>query len=297
MTPRFSIIIPTYNYASTLPRAVSSVLQQTGNDYEIIIINDGSTDNTAEIITKLQQQTPDIIRDFSQPNAGVATARNHGIKESRGQYLLFLDADDALMPDALPILRNVLEARKNAEVVIGAHIKVEMNGKEKYCGNSALSSNPEKRFADYLDKKVSISNGAILFARHIFDKLKFPEQFRSAEDVPVFAQAIALFNTVGVEDPLVKIYRNPTSLRHDADSALAIGLNLVDAVFNPAILPAPFMKYKKAFLVRRCLSLFRTLAAAGYKQQARAYYHLAVKEDWHVLFKMEYWRKYLLVMF
>jgi len=293
MDPRFSIIIPTYNYAHTLSRAVSSALEQAGDDYEILIINDGSTDNTATVISELRQKAPTKIRDFSQPNAGAATARNHAIKESRGQFLLFLDSDDALLLNALSILRNVLDARQNAEVVIGAHIKVGENNTEKYCGNPTLPTNAEKRFTSYLEKKLYLAMGATLFARRVFDKIKFPEQFRSAEDIVIFAQALALFNTVGIEEPLVKVYAHPNSLRHDCASAMAVGLRLVDEIFNPAILPKNFMQYRKQYETRRCLSLFRTLHAGGYNPQARAYFHRAIKDDWRCLLKPEYWRKYI----
>lgn len=297
MSLRFSIIIPAYNYGHTLLRAVESALAQPGDDYEVLIIDDGSTDNTPEIITQISQQASDKIRTYRQANAGSAATRNYGIKQSKGDFILFLDADDALMPNALDVLRRVLDARTSAQIIIGSYIVVNPEGHEKYRGNPTPPTSAEKRFSYYLEKKLLASSGATLFSREIFNTLHFPEQFRSAEDIPVYALALALFNTVIIEEPLAKIYSHPKRMRHNADSALAVGLQLVDVIFDPALLPESFMQYKKPFIVRRSLSLFRTLQAGGYPAQARAYFHYAVRNDWRNILKTEYWRKYLLSFF
>ncbi len=91
-----SVIIPCYNQAHFLYEAIESVLAQTHHDFEIIVVDDGSTDSTAEVAAG----HPDV-RYVRQPNRGVATARNTGLRESEGEYLVFLDADDHLLPAAL----------------------------------------------------------------------------------------------------------------------------------------------------------------------------------------------------
>ena len=96
--PKVSVIIPTYNYGKYIEKAIDSVLAQTYKDFEIIVVDDGSTDNTREII---ETRYKDKVRYFYQENKGAPVARNKGIKESMGEYLVFLDADDWLMPMAL----------------------------------------------------------------------------------------------------------------------------------------------------------------------------------------------------
>ncbi len=97
-----SIIIPCYNYARFLPDAVASVLAQTCSDWELIVVDDGSTDATAITARQLMALHPDRrIRVFQQPNAGPAAARNTGAERAIGSYLLFLDADDMLAPTLL----------------------------------------------------------------------------------------------------------------------------------------------------------------------------------------------------
>ncbi len=98
-TPIVSVIIPTYNRAPYVTEALDSVLAQTFTDYEIIVIDDGSTDNTKEV---LQPYFPQI-RYFFQENQGVSAARNVGIREAKGEWLAFLDSDDVWLPKKLEI--------------------------------------------------------------------------------------------------------------------------------------------------------------------------------------------------
>jgi glycosyltransferase involved in cell wall biosynthesis/Flp pilus assembly protein TadD len=102
-SPAVSVVIPCYNYAHYLSDAVASVIGQTLQDFEIIIVNDGSTDNSQEVAEKLIASFPThTIRLINTPNSGnPAFPRNIGVKESRGSYVVFLDADDMLMPTFL----------------------------------------------------------------------------------------------------------------------------------------------------------------------------------------------------
>jgi glycosyltransferase involved in cell wall biosynthesis len=90
-----SVIIPCYNYAHFLHRAIESVLHQTYSPLEIIVVDDGSSDNTADVVARYPG-----VQYLWQPNLGVSAARNNGMRQSKGEYLVFLDADDELMPGA-----------------------------------------------------------------------------------------------------------------------------------------------------------------------------------------------------
>lgn len=100
--PKVSVIIPSYNCEKYIAETIESVLHQTFDDFEIIII-DGSTDNTKNIIAGYISGYPGKIRYFYQYNRGVSAARNFGIKESKGDYIAFLDADDTWVPDKLKL--------------------------------------------------------------------------------------------------------------------------------------------------------------------------------------------------
>ncbi len=102
MTPKVSIIIPVYNTEAYLERALTSVLSQTYRDFEAICVNDGSTDNSLAILESYAQKDP-RIKVVSQENQGLSMARNNGLKNARGEYIYFLDSDDALHPQMLEI--------------------------------------------------------------------------------------------------------------------------------------------------------------------------------------------------
>lgn len=100
--PKFSIIIPTYNRVYILPRAIDSVRAQTMSDWELLIVDDGSTDNTADVIKNYNDPR---IRHILQKNAGPSAARNNGMKRAQGDMIAYLDSDDALAPEYLTSLR------------------------------------------------------------------------------------------------------------------------------------------------------------------------------------------------
>lgn len=104
MNPMFSVIIPAYNAGKFLEKAVDSVLNQDFDDYELIIVDDGSTDNTLEICNTYAEKFKDKVIVITQSNKGLSGARNSGMKRANGEYLLFLDADDYIEPNSLSTL-------------------------------------------------------------------------------------------------------------------------------------------------------------------------------------------------
>ena len=107
-TPFFSIILPTYNRSNFLPYAIESVIKQSYNSWELIIVDDGSTDNTKSIVTKFQRKDKRIFY-FFQKNQERSSARNNGIKNSTGIWICFLDSDDIYHSNHLHVFKNFLE--------------------------------------------------------------------------------------------------------------------------------------------------------------------------------------------
>ncbi|WP_367296422.1 glycosyltransferase family 2 protein [Levilactobacillus yonginensis] len=122
-SPYFSIIIPVYNAAHFLERCLTSVLDQAFTDFEVLAVDDGSTDASLAVLQQLAVNAS-ALQVFSQVNAGVSAARNAGLKVARGQYVLFLDPDDYLVTDALTILKNQLMSQPDIvcfNVLLASH--------------------------------------------------------------------------------------------------------------------------------------------------------------------------------
>ncbi|MBD7978627.1 glycosyltransferase family 2 protein [Serpens gallinarum] len=288
-----SVVIPAYNYAETLPRAIESVMAQLHEiPVELIVIDDGSKDSTPEVIEKLLAVHRGRFRAIHKENGGAASARNCGIDEAKGKYLIFLDADDEMAPGALSALKQHLFENPESRMVIGGHRAVLENGKNREHLPVALSSDPLTRLRDYLlDKRIALSNGACAMHREVFSRGNYPENFRSAEDIPVFSQVLANYHCTILAKPMAIINKHDDSLRHQFSHAKAGGLALVEEVFSLQRLDEEFQILKKEFTVQRCLSLFRSAYLAGDAGAAKEYFRTALRNDWRVLLKWSYTRK------
>lgn len=110
---KISVVIPAYNREKTIEKCLESVMNQTYSPYEIIVVDDGSTDNT---IQKIEMQNCEIIKVLKQNHKGAQAARNYGIREAKGDYIAFLDSDDEWLPDKLEIQTQYLKNRKDVVV-------------------------------------------------------------------------------------------------------------------------------------------------------------------------------------
>lgn len=120
-----SVIIPLYNNASTVSRAIQSVLNQTLSCSELIVVDDGSTDGSREVV---EQVTDDRISLLTQANSGVAAARNRGIEMARGEWIAFLDADDEWKPGFLATCQNLIEQYPQCDVAATAYERLTPSG-------------------------------------------------------------------------------------------------------------------------------------------------------------------------
>ena len=124
---KFSVIIPVYNKSESIGEALDSILNQTFKDFEIIVVNDGSTDDFDSAISNYQ-----TVKVINQQNGGVSVARNTGINQATGDYVCFLDADDLWLPNHLQTLNQLIEEYPQGKFFITSHQVTYPNGKEKF---------------------------------------------------------------------------------------------------------------------------------------------------------------------
>lgn len=290
----FSIVIPSYNYAETVPRAIKSVLAQQGDDFDLLVIDDGSTDNTIEVVQGLLDEEDRVFRFIQRKNSGPAATRNLGVDETNGRYLIFLDADDEMTPDALTHYRKQLNNKLDISMLAGGHLSKSPSGREKEHPIVFIPDTPkEKLKAFLLDKSFGLSNGALAISREVFDRYRYPDQLRASEDMSMFAFILANFTVVRIDALLAVIHKHDDSLRHNVTHATAAGLLVVDEVFDPQRMPDVVQPLKVEYLAQRCLSLFRTLFIAGKCREARVFYHRAIRAKPTVVFNTSYLTKYI----
>lgn len=124
-SPRFSVVLPTFNRAHLLPATLASCLDQTWRDFELIVVDDGSTDATLEVLDAVVDPR---LRVVSQANAGPASARNRGVALARGEYVAFLDSDDRWALDYLETIASALRAGTDHEATAGSDHSTEIDG-------------------------------------------------------------------------------------------------------------------------------------------------------------------------
>lgn len=175
-TPDISVIIPVYNTADYLPECLDSVVGQTFDSFEIIIVNDGSTDKSQTIIDDYVYQFSDRIRAFTIPNGGLGNARNYGIGKARGKYLAFVDSDDYIRRD---MLQKMYEAarRHNADCVMADYIAFWDDGRQEHVRSVEFPDAGRPDIMKYSAKYGTVNICTKLIARELFDIIRFPAGF------------------------------------------------------------------------------------------------------------------------
>jgi glycosyltransferase involved in cell wall biosynthesis len=156
-----SVIIPTYNYAHFIGEAIESVREQTYRNFEIIVVDDGSTDGTREVVARF----PEVRYQF-QTNQGIAAARNAGMRASQGNYLVFLDADDRLLPHALEAGVNSLREHPECAFVSGHQQMVSAD--KQPLPTPLVVCVKQDNYRAFLDYNYICTVGQVMFRRSIF---------------------------------------------------------------------------------------------------------------------------------
>ncbi|MDZ8077972.1 MAG: glycosyltransferase [Nostoc sp. DcaGUA01] len=206
--PKISIVIPAYNSEKTIRATVESVIRQTFNDWELIIINDGSHDSTLEIASQVKDSR---IKLFSFDNAGLSASRNRGLKRAVGEFVSFLDADDIWTSDKLAMQLKALENNPQAAVAYSWTDYIDENGKFAFSG-SYINVNGD--VYEYLLMSNFLENGSNpLIRREALITLDgFDESLISAEDWDMWLRLANKFDFVCVPSVQILYRINPNSL-------------------------------------------------------------------------------------
>ena len=176
--PCISIVIPTYNAGKYIEECLKSIINQTYSNFEVIIVNDGSTDNTRDICEKYAK-IDDRIKLINTENRGAGSARNTGLKETRGKYISFIDSDDYICKNYYEKMHKII-SNEDADIVECHYKRVE-----GYCENiftnteeKTIYTNFEKLLILYGDDETEYTNSVIvnnkIYKKELFNEIKFP---------------------------------------------------------------------------------------------------------------------------
>lgn len=202
-----AVIIPTYNRATTLQRCLDSIERQTYPEIEIVVVDDGSTDGTNELIAGLAATSRHQLRYVHQANSGCAAARNTGLRTSTSDRFLFLDSDDELEPNAIANLVAELD-RSQADFVYSPAIEVYQDGSTQL--NIPVAANHPERFDIEHFMDPNVRNGAVMFRRQLLDTVGFVNETTRYNEDSDFVQRCALHGTAAYSmAPTVRHFHHP----------------------------------------------------------------------------------------
>jgi len=274
--PMVSVILPTYNRATSLGRAIKSVLMQTYPHFELVVVDDGSTDDTRDVVAGFHDDRIRYLR-FEQ-NSGAPEARNAGILKSGGDYLAFQDSDDEWMPEKLQKqMRVFCDARLEAGVVYTDMYRLDRDGKEQYWHSPEVTRsrliNPDN--LDYQTMDLGIVTA--LIKRECFDRVGLFRRFPRFEDLELFNRMLEIYEFFHIKEPLVKYSETQGVSSDDYNTFLARKILLQ--------MNERYLQEHPPFLANQYFLMGRSLQKSGRWREGTGHIFKAVrrnpKETWY----------------
>jgi glycosyltransferase involved in cell wall biosynthesis len=211
--PKVTVVIPAYNAMTYLSKTLDSVLQQTCTDFEVLIVNDGSTD---EIAAWFMTVKDDRVRLISQANQGLPGARNTGIMEAKGAYIAFLDADDLWAPTKLEKQVQCLDAKPEVGLVYAWTLLIDRHGNST--GTVTAAQVEGNVWEKLLLGDVVGSGSNAMVRRSCFDRVGlFDPELTSIEDCDMWVRIAADYPFALIKEVLVYYRQHPASMSRDYD--------------------------------------------------------------------------------
>jgi glycosyltransferase involved in cell wall biosynthesis len=286
-----SIVIPTYNYREYVGTAIRSCLEQHHQPVEIIVVDDGSTDQTDEMVRKEFGQQVDYVY---QPNQGVSSARNLGLSRAQGEFVIFLDADDYLTPDAIALRLKPLEDNPDVGIVITQNYTRERNSEKlNYRPKLKRDKISEKFYKHLLLKRISFATCATLLRTDLARRFEFPTQISNGEDIAYFTKVLFSTRAYYMAKPTAVILKHADSQRNNIEKIKKQNISLVQEIFDDPFYGGTLEPLRKEFASSRFLSLSRSLFLSGEKRLAREYYIEGISAKPTNILKLNYLTKFL----
>ncbi len=218
-TPKVSVILPTYNRASYLDRAISSVLNQSYSDFELIIVDDASKDNTEEVVKSFDDER--IIYIKNEKNLGGAGARNVGIRRAVGEYIAFQDSDDEWHPEKLKIQMEVFEkVEPDVAVVYTAFVR-KVGDKEFIVPPPSVKKREGNIYRELLYHVNFVGTPTAVVRKKAIERVGyFDERFPRLQDWDLFLRLAKHYRFKFIKKPLLTAYDIPGNISSNLDALI-----------------------------------------------------------------------------
>ena len=264
--PTVSVIIPTYNRRTLLLEALHSVFAQTHRDYEVIVVDDGSTDQTQEALQPLLER----LRYISKPNGGEASARNRGIQEAQGGYVAFLDSDDLWEPKFLEVTTDYLGRYPDLGLVSTAWWTIPKGRREPRVRKPVLHGD----LFPLLMHQSFISASAVVARRDCFQRVGlFNESLEQAADYEMWLRIAHAYPIAFLNIPLGRRRKHPGNISRNRLLLRKRALQIVEAHYDPArVSKATYQRLRSDLYI----SMGRAHLQLGEVEEAKACFRQAV---------------------
>ena len=186
---KVSVIIPCYNVEKYVENCLKSVREQTHSNIEVICVNDGSTDRTAEIVKEFASHSDLNIVFIDQENLGACSARNNGLSKASGDYIQFLDADDLLMENKISHQLEIVRNNDDPDVVVGSYRRQDESGKVLF--EKVYQKNSQKDvWLGLLSSDLGITSSNLFRADLFKDGIKWNTQLQSSQEYDLLFQIL-----------------------------------------------------------------------------------------------------------
>lgn len=227
--PLVSVILPTYNCANFLPDSIRSILLQTCDSYEIIVVDDGSTDDTKAVLYPFMQRIKYI--NLGQ-NKGPSTARNIGIQSAKGKYVAFIDADDLWLPEKLQTDIEYFEMYPEVNLVYSKHIGIDEKGYVHSRGSKRRLPSGNI-FIQLFSNQNFITTSTVVVQKEVFKTVGlFDERLSCCEDWDLWLRIAFCFKIMGINKYLVKYRHNPRSLTKNSANILEHQKLVINKIYD-----------------------------------------------------------------
>lgn len=250
-----SVIIPTYNRCELLKRSVDSVLNQTYSDFELIIVDDGSTDGTEELIKSYGDDRIRYIRN--ERNCGAHVSRNNGIKAAKGQFIAFQDSDDEWLPQKLQMQMDILaDSDDTVGMVFCRFHQYFSNGVKSVCPDlNEVPDNYSGYILEVLLRTPLAGTPTMLIKKSVLDDVGlFDENIACLEDYELSLRIARKYQLIMIDEPLMISYVSMDGVNADIPEALRVRCGLLKE-FREEYLSAKLFEIVVASLIRDALRL------------------------------------------